>query len=202
MASRRDDALKWRRGRIVEAAASVFVRRGYHGATMDDIAREAEYSTPALYNYFKNKEEIFRAVVMETGREFVALMDQPAPPELPFDRRLAYILRRLFALAETKRDLFVAFVAQRGFCDLEAEDLGDDSTRHNAEALAAFEHEMARGLDEGALASGESAADYATAFVSITKAFMFRWLMSGGHDGLEQQADRIVRLFMNGAAAR
>jgi AcrR family transcriptional regulator len=203
VASRKEDAQRWRRGRIIEAAASVFVRRGFHGATMDDIAREAGYSTPSLYNYFKNKEEIFHAVVTETSRDSLCSLRKPVPPELPFDRCLVEMLRRLFSLAEQNRDLFVAFVAQRGFFewDLRA-DLGDDAYRAYVEALGIFEGQMQRGIAEGALRPEGSASDYAAALVGITNAFIFRWLMASESDGLEQQADRIVCLFLNGAARR
>lgn len=43
---------------ILEAAANLFIQRGYEGTTMQDIAKELEISRSALYYYYKNKEEI------------------------------------------------------------------------------------------------------------------------------------------------
>lgn len=43
---------------ILEAASNLFIRRGYEGTTMQDIAQELGISRSALYYYFKNKEEI------------------------------------------------------------------------------------------------------------------------------------------------
>jgi len=48
---------------VLEAAVDVFTNYGYRRTTMDDIARKAGMSRPALYNYFKNKETIFRTYV-------------------------------------------------------------------------------------------------------------------------------------------
>lgn len=51
-----------KRARILEGAMKVFLAYGYQRVTMDDIARAAEVSRPALYLLFKNKAEIYRAI--------------------------------------------------------------------------------------------------------------------------------------------
>jgi AcrR family transcriptional regulator len=50
------------REQLVEAAAKVFARRGYHRATVDEIASEAGYTIGALYSNFNTKEELFLAI--------------------------------------------------------------------------------------------------------------------------------------------
>lgn len=49
------------RSRIVEAAARVFAVRGYHGATMQEVARESGLSIGAIYTWFRSKDELFLA---------------------------------------------------------------------------------------------------------------------------------------------
>ena len=51
-----------KRTRILDGAMKVFLAYGYSRVTMDDIARAAEVSRPALYLLFKNKAEIYRAI--------------------------------------------------------------------------------------------------------------------------------------------
>lgn len=53
------------RSRLVRAAGSVFAERGYHGATLDDIVAEAGVSRGALYHYFRNKQDLFLALLHE-----------------------------------------------------------------------------------------------------------------------------------------
>ncbi len=50
------------RTEIIRAAAKVFARKGYHGASMDDIVAESRLSKGALYGYFDSKEDLFLAV--------------------------------------------------------------------------------------------------------------------------------------------
>ncbi len=49
---------------ILEAAFQTFFQYGVKRATMDDIARAAGMSRPALYLVYKNKADIFRACVL------------------------------------------------------------------------------------------------------------------------------------------
>ena len=46
--------------RILAAATRTFAEKGYHGDTMDDVARLIGVSKGAVYVYFRNKEELFQ----------------------------------------------------------------------------------------------------------------------------------------------
>ena len=50
-----------RRIDILKSAAAAFRRRGYHGASVDEIASALEMTKGNLYYYFRNKEEILFA---------------------------------------------------------------------------------------------------------------------------------------------
>ena len=53
-----------RRAAVMKAALDVFTTYGFRRTTMDDIARAAGMSRPALYTHFRNKEAIFRTFVV------------------------------------------------------------------------------------------------------------------------------------------
>ncbi|HSJ18649.1 MAG TPA: helix-turn-helix domain-containing protein [Solirubrobacterales bacterium] len=58
----REQSQEKTREELVAAAARVFARRGYHRATVDEIASEAGYSTGAVYSNFDGKEALFLAI--------------------------------------------------------------------------------------------------------------------------------------------
>jgi AcrR family transcriptional regulator len=58
-----EDSVKWRQ--IVDGARTVFLSRGFDAASMGDIAKVAGVSKGTLYVYFKNKEELFAAIVQQ-----------------------------------------------------------------------------------------------------------------------------------------
>jgi AcrR family transcriptional regulator len=60
--SRREERKLETRAELIAAAATVFARRGFHGASIEQIAHEAGYSTGALYWHFAGKDDLFLAV--------------------------------------------------------------------------------------------------------------------------------------------
>jgi AcrR family transcriptional regulator len=48
---------------ILQAAYESFLENGYHGTSMRDIARRAKFTVAAAYNHFKNKEQLYVAVL-------------------------------------------------------------------------------------------------------------------------------------------
>jgi AcrR family transcriptional regulator len=50
------------RRELLDAAARVFARRGFHGASVEEVSEEAGFSTGALYSNFAGKEDLFLAL--------------------------------------------------------------------------------------------------------------------------------------------
>ncbi len=50
---------------LLDAASRVFARQGFHAATLDDVAREAGYTTGAIYSNFGGKEDLFLSAFEE-----------------------------------------------------------------------------------------------------------------------------------------
>lgn len=75
---------------VLEGARKVFLRDGFEGASVDDIAREAAVSKATLYSYFPDKRlmfiEVFRAELSRDTADASALIDVDLPVEqvLPF----------------------------------------------------------------------------------------------------------------------
>lgn len=71
IAERKEREKQQRREEIIKAAEKVFFSMGLDGATMDDIAAEAELSKGTLYLYFKNKEMLH----IEVARSAIRLLN-------------------------------------------------------------------------------------------------------------------------------
>jgi len=61
--SRRERLKRQREERILDAAAAVFARKGYHRATVHDIAVAADVADGTIYNYFENKFDLLIALI-------------------------------------------------------------------------------------------------------------------------------------------
>ena len=60
---------------LLALANQLFAERGFHGASMDELARRAGVSKPVIYDHFGSKEQLFATCVRRTGE---ALADQVA----------------------------------------------------------------------------------------------------------------------------
>ena len=61
-----------RKEKILRTALDVFAKEGYHNSNLSLIAEETGISRPTIYQYFKDKDEIYYyAVKLETGRLFM-----------------------------------------------------------------------------------------------------------------------------------
>src|SRR2546423_8562856 len=91
-----------RRAAILDAALAVFAERGYHAASIDEIAREAGVSKALIYEHFASKQALWASLL---------------------DAQVAEIFRRLAAGAATAEpgevrlpagvDAFLTFVEER-----------------------------------------------------------------------------------------
>ncbi len=67
---------------LLQAGAEVFAGRGFHGASLDDVAEAAGYTKGAIYDHFGSKDDFFFAVVDHRAEErfahFEALIDNVA----------------------------------------------------------------------------------------------------------------------------
>jgi AcrR family transcriptional regulator len=80
---------------ICAAALQVFAEKGFAAAKLDDIAKRAGVSKGTLYLYFKDKEELFRAVVRDTVAPNIdAIRETVMAAEVPFAQLVPMFLGR------------------------------------------------------------------------------------------------------------
>jgi TetR/AcrR family transcriptional repressor of mexJK operon len=73
-----------KRRAIHDAGTAVFLRRGYEMASMDLIAVEANVSKQTIYNHFRSKEELFKAIITDmTATLFATLSMSEAANSTP-----------------------------------------------------------------------------------------------------------------------
>jgi AcrR family transcriptional regulator len=77
----RTNRARLKRRAIAEAAATIFIRDGFAGTSVDEIAAEAGVSKPTVYAYFGNKATLFHAMLATILGE--ALADMPIPLDAP-----------------------------------------------------------------------------------------------------------------------
>jgi AcrR family transcriptional regulator len=72
---RKEREKKMRRRQIMDAAKKVFASKGFGGATIENIAEEAEFSPATLYLYFKSKDELLASLNLKLLQTLIAKME-------------------------------------------------------------------------------------------------------------------------------
>ncbi len=62
------------RAQLLDAAEEVFGDKGFHDATLKEVAELAEFSVGSVYSFFESKEDLFRQIYLRRGEEFMAGM--------------------------------------------------------------------------------------------------------------------------------
>ena len=85
---------------ICAAALEVFAEKGFAAAKLDEIARRAGVSKGTLYLYFKDKEDLFRAVVRNTVAPNIEAVRQAiSGADIPFAQMVRMFLPRFAEIA-------------------------------------------------------------------------------------------------------
>jgi AcrR family transcriptional regulator len=99
---RREREYEMRRGHILDAARKVLSEKGIRGATMEEIALQADYKPATLYLYFNSKDELIfslcASLLAEVTEEIGALGDRHDLDVLDKVERLPSILARIYHL--------------------------------------------------------------------------------------------------------
>jgi AcrR family transcriptional regulator len=91
------------RQQLVEAAARVFARKGYGGASVDDVAAEAGFTVGALYSNFAGKQELFMAAFERHCDQDLAQVQELLAGDLPLEQQLDAVTQRFGDLDEEHR---------------------------------------------------------------------------------------------------
>lgn len=116
----REQSREQTRERLLDAAQALFIRKGFTGASVEDIALAAGYTRGAFYSNFGGKAELFVELLrrdhekMQAGLR--AIFDTPAPREEMEARVLAY-----YSQLPQQSETFVLWTEARLFATRDAE---------------------------------------------------------------------------------
>ena len=95
-----------RREAILESALEVFSRRGYNGASIDDIAQAAGISKALIYEHFPSKKDLHVSLLETHVQEIFVRLSQTADTNEPGEVRLRAGVDAFFRWAEEHREAF------------------------------------------------------------------------------------------------
>jgi AcrR family transcriptional regulator len=98
------------RERLLGAARSVFARSGFHGASVEEIASEAGFSTGALYSNFEGKEDLFLVLMEREIEEHTRQVSEAVRARTSVAERAAGGARQWMTTIEREPELLLLFM--------------------------------------------------------------------------------------------
>jgi len=188
-----------KRDAILRAAIDVFASRGYFNAQVADVARAAGVAAGTVYLYFKSKDDLLVSIFDRSMRDGLThsraeVADLRDPRE-----RLLRLARGHLARLGQDRNLAVVFQVE---------------LRQSTKFMERFSSTLLRdylGLIRAAIADGQKEGLFRTDIKPTAAAKMLfgaldematNWILSRRRYALENDADAVVDLFINGARTR
>ena len=91
--------------KIHAAAMTLFIKKGYHATSIDDVAKQAQISKGLLYNYYKGKEDLLAAMVQIRIAEVAEVMEAAAALQTPAEQ-LRYIVENALDKVRQRPDVY------------------------------------------------------------------------------------------------
>lgn len=178
--------------KIISAALDVFKQKGFHRASMEEIAEQAEVSKGLAYNYFRSKEHLLAAVMERRFNEAEGLI-QGIDEISGALNKLATILDRLFD--EVKKDTMLYKLYLTVFLQPDAPEairrIGNTSEKIRSQWAKIFEVHRAI-FSELGVADPEAEVIY---FRSLTTGIVAEYVMEPKNYPLEKMKAHVLHMY-------
>jgi AcrR family transcriptional regulator len=184
------------RERLLDAAARVFARRGFHGTSVEAVSEEAGFSTGALYSNFEGKEDLFLSLYEERIQRRRRELREAVEGSGGGAAGLASATASAGEVMRRERDWFLLYFE---FCLHAARNPGFARRFEELreEGLAALAQGLAEGLDRAGLESAIDPGDLARAVRALSHGLALERLVDVRSDP-EELLGRVLALIFHG----
>ena len=195
---RRQEEKLAHRGQILAAALDLFSHKGYHNVSMHEIAGKAEFAIGTLYKFFKNKEDLYKAMIMEQCERFHGILDKAI--DIPGDE-----VTKIKNYIKAKGEIFLNnttmirlyFAETRGASFNIKAGLDADIRKIYDEFLHKLASVFAAGIKKKLFKRILDPYYLAVGIDSLTNAFLFLSLEDPGRHPYRKNVEAIIKIFFN-----
>ena len=187
------------RQEILAAALELFSEKGYHNVSMHEVAEKSEFAIGTLYKFFKNKEDLYKSLILEQSEKFhktLTLAIQETNDEI--EKLRNYVKAKGTVFMENVSVIRLYFAETRGASfNIKAGLDNEIRKKYNQflhDLASVFESGMRRKLFQ------KIAEPYhlAGALDSLTNSFLFLWLEAPKQYPYPEDPDVILNILFKG----
>lgn len=187
------------RQEMLAAALALFSEKGFHNVSMHEIAEKAEFAIGTLYKFFQNKEDLYKALLLERCDGFEKAITQAISEPDDEVEKLRNYIRTKGERVRGNLPFVRLFLAERRGASFNIKAGLDQEmrTRHYVflEKLAAV---FESGINKNRFRKTVSPFHLAVALDSTIDAFLLLWLDSPDRHPYPENPDVILNIFIKG----
>ena len=200
--TRREREKLMHRNQMLDAALNLFSERGYHNVSMQEIAERSEFAIGTLYKFFKNKEDLYKALIMEKAAEYHLTLSRVLSRAGDIFTILSdYISAKSEIFADDVATLRLYFAETRGASFNIKAGLDRDIRKLYDELVRQLALAMEKGIREKVLRKMDPFY-MAVSLEGLTNAFLFCWLEDQERHAYEENVPVIRDIFLKGVLAK
>ncbi len=187
------------REEILASALELFSERGYKNVSMKEIAERAEFAIGTLYKFFKNKEDLYKNLVIESAKKaFHALTSAIEEPKSELDKLRAYVKVKgeFFKAHDSLMRVYFAETQGMRFRILDTINL--ECKKQHAEFRDKITQIFQNGIKSKRFKKIANPFHLAVALENITNAFLFLWLEEPDRHSYPKNPDEILNIILKG----
>ena len=182
-----------RKAQIIDVSTELFREKGYHATSLDDIADRIGFTKPAIYYYFKSKEDILFAIVDEIVDSGLERMEAVAATALSPTEKMHDLLVENTRVILENLDANSVFYNERGLLSAEREEAIRDREREYTRVARQI---YIDGVEAGEFTDVDPAV--ATATLLGASIWAHRWFDPNGSMTTNEVAEQIATLLHEG----
>ncbi len=187
-----------RKSEILVHALKVFANNGYADTSLSMIAKDCGLSRPTLYQYFRDKEEVFRfAVKKVTGEMFTKYVAIAFRMDQPVSLRLKEICADIIMKGYANREVLTALADVMVQRKREGGDFSDIIMRRTVKLNILFKRMLRYGIDGGEFRNF-SVDDVSAQLFTLLESTAFQMALLDNFD--PRSSIRLIYLFIDNLA--
>ena len=176
------------RDRLIEVARKLFLNKGIENTTMIDVANASDNGRRTVYSYFKNKSDIYSAVIERESENHVKAVKEIAAENIsPCDKLEKFIDERFNALTEAskQKESILSWLT-----------LDFSKNEKIKKAVFAKEEEIIKSIISEGISSGDF-DEYLSTSIPHTLPIMIRTIWNENKDIADDVAEKNKRAFIS-----
>ncbi|MFA6448886.1 MAG: TetR/AcrR family transcriptional regulator [bacterium] len=182
---------------ILNAAQEIFLKKGFYGATMNEIAERALVSKFTVYQYFAGKDAILDGILARGFSILTRAVEKKIGDIKDPKRRFMALIRTELEFFESRKDFFQVLLIEKLNFESEVKNGIVPSYR---EHIRFIEKEFRKSIRQGFIRRVDP-EDAAYMVFATLRAFALRWLFLGGKGRLSDKSEAVYDLVMSGLAS-